>query len=258
MNTKPEKLKTLLQNMFSLKADTASHEEIRERLVSGGQITGTNMCVLICAMVIASVGLNLSSTAVIIGAMLISPLMGSILAMAYGLVSNDFKLWRNHAIGFAMQIIISLVTSTIYFLLSPLKEATPELLARTSPTFYDVLIATAGGLAGIIGQTRKGLFNNIIPGVAIATALMPPLCTCGYSIANANWRMLGGAAYLFLVNAYFIFLSSAVILGLLKTPKVRKLTEKEWKKLRFKMIRNTIIILIPSIIFGYLMIRNNT
>lgn len=256
MNTKPEKIKTILQNMFSLKADTASHEEIRERLLSGGQITGTNMCVLICAMVIASVGLNLSSTAVIIGAMLISPLMGSILAMAYGLVSNDFKQWRNHAVGFAMQIIISLVTSTVYFLFSPLKEATPELLARTSPTFYDVLIATAGGIAGIIGQTRKGVFNNIIPGVAIATALMPPLCTCGYSLANGNWRMLGGAAYLFLVNAYFIFLSSAVILSLLKTPKVRELTEKEWKKLRFKMIRNTVIILIPSIIFGYMMITN--
>lgn len=254
MNTKHEKLKTLLKNMFSLKADTASHEEIRERLISGGRITGTNMCVMICAMIIASIGLNVSSTAVIIGAMLISPLMGSILAMAYGLVSNDFRLLRNHAVGLAMQIIISLITSTIYFLISPLKEATPELLARTSPTFYDVLIATAGGIAGIIGQTRKGTFNNIIPGVAIATALMPPICTCGYSIANGNWKMLSGAAYLFIVNAYFIFLASAVILVVLKTPKVRELTEKEWKKLRFKMIRNTIIILIPSIILGYLMI----
>lgn len=250
-----EKPSVMLKKMFSLKEDTASHEEIRDRLISGGQITGTNMCVLICAMVIASVGLNVSSTAVIIGAMLISPLMGSILAMAYGLVSNDFKLWRNHAIGFAMQIVISIATSTIYFLLSPLKEATPELLARTSPTFYDVLIATAGGFAGIIGQTRSGKFNNIIPGVAIATALMPPICTCGYSIANGNWKMLSGAAYLFIVNAYFIFLSSAIILSLLKTPKVRELTEKEWKKLRFRMIRNTLIILIPSIILGVLMLQ---
>ena len=252
---KPEKMKTVFQKMFSLKEDTASHEEIRERLISGGQITGTNMCVLICAMVIASVGLNVSSTAVIIGAMLISPLMGSILAMAYGLVSNDFPLWRNHAVGFAMQIIISLITSTLYFLVSPLKEATPELLARTSPTFYDVLIATAGGLAGIIGQTRKGIFNNIIPGVAIATALMPPLCTCGYSIANGQWKMLGGAAYLFIVNAYFIFLASAIILVVLKTPKVRELTAAEWKKLRFKMIRNTAIVLIPSLVLGYFMIK---
>lgn len=255
MNTKPEKVKTLLKKMFSLSEDTATHEEIRERLLSGGVITGTNMCVLICAMVIASVGLNLGSTAVIIGAMLISPLMGSILAMAYALVSNDFKLLRNHAVGFAMQIVISLATSAVYFLLSPLKEPTTELIARTSPTFYDVLIATAGGLAGIIGQTRKGMFNNIIPGVAIATALMPPLCTCGYSIANGQWRMLGGAAYLFIVNAYFIFLASAVILSLLKTPKVRELTEREWKRLRFRMIRNTLIILIPSLILGYLMLQ---
>ena len=255
MSSKPEKMKTVLRNMFSLKADSASHEEIRERLISGGKLTGTNMCVLICAMVIASVGLNMNSTAVIIGAMLISPLMGSILAMAYGIVSNDFRLWRNHAVGFAMQIVISLVTSTIYFLLSPIKEATPELLARTSPTFYDVLIATFGGFAGIIGQTREGKYNSIIPGVAIATALMPPICTCGYSIATANWKMLSGASYLFIVNAYFIFLSSAIILAVLKTPKVKVLTEKEWKKVRFRMIRNTIIVLIPSLILAYFMIK---
>ena len=255
MNAKPEKVKTTLKRMFSLKEDAATHEEIRDRLLSGGKITGTNMCVLICAMVIASVGLNVSSTAVIIGAMLISPLMGSILAMAYALVSNDFRLMRNHAIGFAMQIVISLLTSSIYFLLSPVKEATPELLARTSPTFFDVLIATAGGVAGIIGQTRKGVFNNIIPGVAIATALMPPRCTCGDSIANGNWKMLGGAAYLFIVNAYFIFLASAIILIILKTPKVRQLTEKEWKKLRIKMIRNTLIVLIPSIVLTVIMLN---
>lgn len=255
MTEKTHKTKTIIRNMFSLKEDAATHEEIKDRLISGGKITGTNMCVLICAMVIASVGLNVGSTAVIIGAMLISPLMGSILAMAYGLVSNDFRLWRAHAIGFAMQIVISLLTSTIYFLLSPMKDTTAELLARTSPTFYDVLIATAGGIAGIIGQTRKGQFNNIIPGVAIATALMPPLCTCGYSIANGRWDMLGGAAYLFIVNAYFIFLASAIILSVLKTPKVKQLTEKEWKRLKLKMIRNTIIILIPSLILAYFMIK---
>ena len=187
--------------------------------------------------------------------MLISPLMGSILAMAYGSVANDAKLFRNYAVGFAMQIIISLATSTIYFLLSPVKEATPELLARTSPTVYDVLIATAGGVAGIIGQTRTGKFNNIIPGVAIATALLPPLCTCGYSIATANWTMLSGAAYLFIVNAYFIFLASAIILCILRIPKTKELTEQETKKLHFKMIRNTLIVFIPSLILGYIMIK---
>ncbi len=183
--------------MFSLKADSASHEEIRDRLISGGQITGTNMCVLICAMVIASVGLNTGSTAVIIGAMLISPLMGSILATAYGSVANDPILVRNHLTGFGIQIAVSLIESTIYFALSPLKGITSELLSRTNPTFYDVVIATAGGVVGIIGQTRKDKANNIIPGVAIATALMPPICTCGYAIANGRLAMLGQSAYPF-------------------------------------------------------------
>ena len=251
-----EKLKVTFKRMFSLKEDTATHEEIRDRLLSGGKFTGTNMCVLICAMVIASVGLNMGSTAVIIGAMLISPLMGSILAMAFGSVSNDFKLTKNYAVTFIMQIIISVVTSTIFFLLSPVKEATGELLARTSPTVYDVLIATFGGLAGIIGQTRQDKANNIIPGVAIATALMPPLCTCGYSIAGGHWKMLGGAAYLFLINAYFIFLASAIVLSILRIPKVRELTPEEWKKRNRRMIRNTIIIIIPSIVAVYFMLQN--
>ncbi len=238
---------TILKEMFSLKADCASNEEIGDRLLSGGQITGTNMCVLICAMIIASVGLNTGSTATIIGAMLISPLMGSILATAYGSVANDPVLVRNHLTGFGIQIAISLVASTICFALSPLKGTTPELLARTNPTFYDVVVATAGGIAGIIGQTRKDKANNIIPGVAIATALMPPLCTCGYAIANGRLAMLGQAAYLFILNAYFIFLSSTVILSLLKIPKVHGMDEKAWKRLRARMIRNTILIVIPSI-----------
>lgn len=172
--------------MFSLSEDSASYKEIRTRLLDGGQVTGTNMCVLVCAMVIASVGLNMSSTAVIIGAMLISPIMGSILASAYATVSGDYPLLRKHALGFGVQIVISVSAAMIYFFLSPVKEPTVELLARTSPTFFDVLIAFFGGLAGIIGQTRDDKVNTVVPGVAIATALMPPLCTCGYSIANGR------------------------------------------------------------------------
>ena len=255
MKSKNEPLKTIIKNMFSLKEDAASHEEIRERLLNGGKITGTNMCVLICAMVIASIGLNTNSTAVIIGAMLISPLMGSILATSYGAVANDFHLVKKHLTGFVFQIIVSVLASTIFFLLSPMKQATSELLARTSPTFYDVIIAAAGGIAGIIGQTRRDKVNNIIPGVAIATALMPPLCTCGYAIANGNWRMLGGALYLFLINAYFILLSSGLILSLLRIPKEHELSEQEWRQLRGKMIRNTVIIVLPSIIFLFLIAK---
>ena len=253
-----EKLHAIFKRMFSLKADTASHEEIRDRLLTGGIITGTNMCVLICAMIIASVGLNFNSTAVIIGAMLISPLMGSILAMAFGLVSNEIAVFRNHAVGLIMQIVISLAASTLYFLISPVKEPTTELLARTSPGWSDVIIATAGGIAGIVGQTRKGLFNNIIPGVAIATALMPPLCTCGYSIANGKWDMLLGAAFLFFINMYFIMMSSAVILSLLKIPKVQSATVQEWKRKRIRMVRNTLLLLIPGIVIVIIIIIQNT
>ena len=256
MNLKEENesMKEHLSKAFSLKDDSASHEEIRSRLLDGGIITGTNLCVLVCAMVIASVGLNMSSTAVIIGAMLISPIMGSILASAYGSVSNDYPLLRNHLSGFGMQIVISVAAATIYFFLSPVKEPTVELLARTSPSFYDVLIAFFGGLAGIIGQTRRDKTNTVIPGVAIATALMPPLCTCGYSIANGRWDMLLGAGYLFIINAYFIFLAACIILSLLKIPKMKELTEKEWKIRRFRMVRNTILIAIPSIIAVYYML----
>ena len=249
-----ETMKEKVRKAFSLKEDSAPHEEIKARLLDGGQVTGTNMCVLVCAMIIASVGLNMSSTAVIIGAMLISPIMGSILASAYGSVSADYPLLRNHLLGFGIQVAISVSAAMIYFLLSPVKEPTVELLARTSPTFFDVLIAFFGGIAGIIGQTRIDKTNTVIPGVAIATALMPPLCTCGYAIANCRWDMLLGAGYLFILNAYFIFLSASIILSVLKIPKTKELTEKEWRRHRFRMVRNTIVIAIPSIVAVYYMI----
>jgi uncharacterized hydrophobic protein (TIGR00271 family) len=205
-------------------------------------------------MIIASVGLNVSSTAVIIGAMLISPIMGSILASAYGSVSADYIQLRNNMLGFAMQIAISVAAASIFFWLSPIKEPTVELLARTSPTFFDLLVAFFGGIAGIIGQTRIDKTNTVIPGVAIATALMPPLCTCGYAIANGRLDMLLGAGYLFIINAYFIFLAASIILSVLKIPKTRELTEKEWRIHRWKMIRNTIIIAVPSIVAVYYMV----
>ena len=242
-----EPLKKIAKKWFSISEDSASNDEIRNRLLSGGQITGTNMCVMICAIVIASVGLNTDSVAVIIGAMLISPLMGSILATAYGSAANDGYLVKKHLSGFGFQIGVSIAAATVYFLLSPVKEATSQLIARTQPTFFDVLVAIAGGVAGIIGQTREDKANNIIPGVAIATALMPPLCTCGYSIANGEWRMLLGALYLFVINAYFIFISATVVLSALRIPKVRELTEAEWKKAQRWMVRNTILLVLPSI-----------
>ena len=190
------------------------------RLLDGGKVTGTNMGVLICAMIIASVGLNMSSTAVIIGAMLISHIMGSILASAYASVSADYSLLRKYVLGFGLQVAISITAAMIYFYLIPIKDPTSELIARTSPSFFDVLIAFFGRLTGIIGQTREEKFGTVVPGVAIATALMPPLCTCGYSIANGRLDMLIGAGYLFILNSYFIFLSASLILSVLKIPKI--------------------------------------
>ena len=246
-----DELKQTLRRIFSLHEDSASHEEIRERILAGGQVTGTNMCVLICAILIASVGLNTGSAAVIIGAMLISPLMGSLLALAYGTVSGDKAQFERNTLGFAFQVIVSLLVSTLYFILSPVNAPSAELLARTAPGFFDVIVAVAGGFAGIIGNTRRDKANNVIPGVAIATALMPPLCTCGYSLAHQEWRMLLGAAYLFTVNCYFIYMSAAVVLSLLSIPRVEKLTDRQWRKMRRKMIRNTILIVIPSVIFTF-------
>ncbi len=240
-------MKETMKKWFSITEDAASHAEIRDRILSGGKVTGTNMCVMMCAIFIASVGLNTDSVAVIIGAMLVSPLMGSILAIAFGVVSNDSALGRKYLAGFGFQIAVSVATATVYFLLSPIKEPTAQLLARTQPSFFDVMIAIAGGIAGIIGQTRADKANTVIPGVAIATALMPPLCTCGYSIATGQWGMLLKAFYLFVINTYFIFLSASIILTLLKIPKEKEMTEKQWKKKRASMIRNTIFVILPTI-----------
>ena len=248
-------VKEILKDAFSLESDTANYEEIRTRLVEGGQVTGTNMCVLMLAIFIASIGLNMNSTAVIIGAMLISPLMGSIQAAAYGTATADLRLFRKSVIGLMFQVMVCLITSTLYFLISPISTTTSELLARTQPTIWDVLIALFGGIAGIIGITRKEK-SNVIPGVAIATALMPPLCTCGYGIATGQWRFLLGAGYLFLVNSYFIFFSSAAILLMLKVPRKKEITLEQWKRLKKVIIRNTLIMILPSIVIAYIMVQN--
>ena len=209
---------------------------------------------LMLAILIASVGLNTNSTAIIIGAMLISPLMGSILALAYGTVVADSTIIRRYATGLVTQIVISLLTSTIYFLLSPVKGPTSELIARTSPSFFDVIVAVAGGLAGIIANTRKDKSGTVIPGVAIATAIMPPLCTCGYAIANGKWSMFAGAIYLFILNAYFIYSSAEIFLTALRLPEAMEMPEKRRKAYILKRIRNTIFVLIPCALIAVGMI----
>lgn len=249
------KISDILKDAFSLKNDTAEQEEIRTRLVEGGQVSGSNMGILMLAILIASIGLNMNSTAVIIGAMLISPLMGSIQAAAYGIASADLKLFRKSSIGLFFQICISLLTSTLYFKISPISMATSELLARTQPTIWDVIIALCGGLAGIIGMTRTEK-SNVLPGVAIATALMPPLCTCGYGIATKQWEFLWGAGYLFCVNAYFILFASTLILEILNIPKKQvALSNKQRQAIKRKIIINTIIVILPSLFVAYNMVQ---
>lgn len=243
-----------LKEIFSLNNDTADYGEIKERIIGGSNVTGTNLCILMLAILVASIGLNMNSTAVIIGAMLISPLMGSIQAMGYSVAASDLNQFKRSGTGFLFQIIICLITSTLYFRLSPISTQTSELLARTQPNVWDVLIACCGGLAGMIGVTRIEK-SNVIPGVAIATALMPPLCTCGYGIAHSNIRIALGAGYLFFVNTYFIFLASVLVLVLLNIPKEGSFTAEQRKKIRRKLIVNTVLITIPSLIFAGIMVK---
>ena len=243
-----QSLKEIIVNAFSIREDSAPNSEIQERLRSAGKVTGTNLCMMTCANLIASIGLNAGQMSVVVGAMLIEPLMGSILLNAYSTVSADRELFKSSALGFLFQITASILASTLYFILTPVKGTTPELLSMSHPTLFEVMVAIIGGIAGIIGQTRKEKVNTIIPGVAIATALMPPLCTIGYGIANLDSEILFGAAYMFIVNSYFIALGASLVLSLFKIPMHDEMTEEEINQATKSMIINTLIILLPAVL----------
>ena len=244
-----EKFAASVKNAFSLRVDQASYEEIDASIKAGSRVKGTNMCILILAIIIASIGLNMNSTAVIIGAMLISPLMGGIMAIGYGIATNDLKRALGAGARLLFQVVICIIASTLYFVISPISTAHSELLARTSPTIWDVLIAIAGGLAGIIGTTRKEK-TNVIPGVAIATALMPPLCTAGYGIATLRWNFFIGALYLFFINSFFICLTSVIMLKIMRVPCKAFIDKKAEFRLHRNMVILSIITVIPSVILA--------
>ena len=246
-----EELKKFFRELFSLHADAASNAEIRERIINGGSFRGTNMCILILAILIASIGLNMNSTAVIIGAMLISPLMGGIMSMAYGLATADLRHFRSALMSFVIQVIISMITSTIYFKITPLQMASNEMIARITPTIWDVLIALCGGIAGIIATTRKDRVNNVVPGVAIATALMPPLCTAGYGLATMQWRYFIGAAYLFFINMFFICLTSVIMLRILHVPMKSHETVKKARNSKIWVTLIVLVTILPSVYLAY-------
>ena len=241
-------------HFFSLESELVNQDSMYDEIKKGIIFKGTNLWILIFAIIVASVGLNINSTAVIIGAMLISPLMGPINGMGYSIATYDFELFKKSIKNFSFAILASLVTSTVYFALSPVSTAHSELLARTSPTIYDVLIALFGGLAGIVAISSKQK-GNVIPGVAIATALMPPLCTAGYGLATGQFSFFFGAFYLFTINTIFIAIASVWISQLLKFP-IRTIVDEVQKKKIKRIITLVItIVLLPSIFFGYKLVQ---
>lgn len=243
--------------MLSLGEDKAMENETIASIVSGVDFSGAKLWILVLAIFVASLGLNTNSTAVIIGAMLISPLMGPIIGMGLGVGINDFMLLKRAFKNYLVATLFSVATATLYFLITPFNEAQSELLARTSPTIYDVLIALCGGLAGIIAlgslSQRSG---NVIPGVAIATALMPPLCTVGFGLATANWLYALGALYLYLINTIFIsvatFIGVTLIMRFHKKEFVDKQREKRVKR---TIMGIAIITIIPSVFITLGMVK---
>ena len=249
-------MREFLKGRFSLDEDKAQQEEVVAAIGKGVEFRGVNLWVLIFATMIASLGLNVNSAAVIIGAMLISPIMGPIMGVGLSLGINDFELLKKSLRNYALMFIIAIVTSTIYFLVSPLEEARSELLARTVPTTYDVLIALFGGLAGIVAQSRKDRTSTVIPGVAIATALMPPLCTAGFGLATGQYTTFFiGAFYLFFINSVFIALATYLMVRFLKYEKKVFIDKVRERNVRRLMMAITLITFIPSVFVGFNMVR---
>lgn len=218
---------------------------------------GPTVWILAFSIVIASVGLNINSTAVIIGAMLISPLMGPIIGLGMAVGINDYELVGDAFRNLIIMVLVSLVVSFLYFLLSPLRLANPtELAARTSPTIYDVIIALFGGMAGILEQCRKEK-GTVLSGVAIATALMPPLCTAGYGLAHGLWRYFFGAMGLFIINAAFIAFATYIFVKYLHFSEKRYVSREKQKKTELRITGVLLLIMIPSLVSAFFLVREN-
>lgn len=239
-------------------SDEIDYANASASIKKGIAFKGTNVFILACAIVIASVGLNVNSIPVIIGAMLVSPVMGPILGFGLGLATEDYHLLKESLKNFTVMVVISIIASTLFFLLSPLSLANPsELLARTNPTIYDVLIALFGGLAGIIAISRKDK-GTVISGVAIATALMPPLCTVGYGISIWKGHVIFGALYLFTINSIFIALATFAAVKYFRFPKVETLSGETHKSLPKSLVYTILlIVIVPSILTAINVIKEN-
>lgn len=242
--------KRFITYRFSLYEDSAEESQVFESIIKNVEFKGANLWTLIFAIFIASIGLNVNSTAVIIGAMLVSPLMGPIMGVGLGIGINDFELVKKAARNLAIATIIGIATSSLYFYITPLHDASSEILARTSPSIWDVFVAALGGLAGIIAVTRKEK-SNVIPGVAIATALMPPLCTAGFGIATGNFYFFMGALYLYFINSVFICLGTYAIVRYMKFHK-KEFEDKDYeRKVRRYILIIVTVTVAPSIYLAY-------
>lgn len=244
-----------LRERFSLEEDKDDEEAIIQSISRGIEFRGINLWTLIFAIFIASIGLNVNSTAVIIGAMLISPLMGPIMGIGLGVGINDLDMILRAMKNLAIAVLFSLITSTLYFLVSPLHVAQSELLARTSPSVWDTFIAFFGGLAGIVAGSRREKISNVVPGVAIATALMPPLCTAGYGVATGNLIYFAGAFYLFLINSVCISLSTFLIVRFLRYQQKPYPSAQVERRVRTTIWMAVVIAIVPSTYLGYQIVR---
>lgn len=249
-------LKKELSQYFNLMSDKEEERTVIEQVKGSIVFRGTNLWILMFAILIASLGLNVNSTAVIIGAMLISPLMGPIIGMGLSVGISDLELLKQSLKNYGVATLISVVTATAYFLISPLSEAQSELLARTSPTLYDVMIAFFGGAAGVLALTTKSK-GQVIPGVAIATALMPPLCTAGYGLATAQWAYFFGAFYLFFINTVFIATSTFLGVKLLRFHAVHDAGSDALRRGRKVVYTIVLLTMIPAIFLTANIVKEN-
>lgn len=238
-----------------LSHEKESNDVIHESILDGIEFRGTNLWLLIFSILIGSVGMNIDSTAVIIGSMMISPLMGPIIGIGYSTATHNFRLLRHSAINVFWAMLFSILASTIYFSLSPIRAEQSLLLAASSPSIFDVLVAFFGGLAGIFAISSK-VKGAVIPGVAVATALVPPLCAAGYGLASGKWVVLLSAVYLFLIYCVFIALAALLVTQFLRLPKHTRVLSGEIKNTNLLVIIVTLVTVIPSIYFGYILVQN--
>lgn len=253
-NSRKYLIRQFFDEYLDLKRSKEDEEVTVDSIRNGVEFKGTNLWVLIFATFIASLGLNVNSTAVIIGAMLISPLMGPIMGIGLAVGRNDFELMKRSLKSYLVATLFSVTTATLYFLCTPLDEAQSELLARTSPTIYDVLIALFGGLAGIVALATKEK-GNVIPGVAIATALMPPLCTAGFGLATGNLLYFLGAFYLYFINSVFISLATFVGVRFMHFKRKEFVDKDRERIVKRYIIWITIVTMCPAVYLTYGIVR---